>query len=226
MKKTNKLFVVIMAAVMAIPMVACESNVEVTPTPAATTTEVTEAQPTEESVVEPEVTEVPETTEEVTEVTEAPEPTEEPVVSDDPNVIDGYDFTDFNEKNSDANYDKVVDSMEYDTIKFIIHHYEETRQVIGILSNGDKYYVPVDDADNYCFYFYFPKEVLTVEADGMDTYNETTQTYLYIQGGKNGYSANIRDTSIITEDGYELTGHVVYTDGTEETIVITLYPEQ
>ena len=218
MKKINKFLAVMLAAIMVMPMVACEGNEPTTPAPTTEVTEVTEA-PTEE-VVEPEVTETPEPTEEV-----VVEPTEEPVVGD-PNIVDGYDFTDFNEDNSDENYDKVVDSMTYDSVKFIIHRVEYYQHSItGILSDGDKYYVPNDGAAYY-YYFYFPKAIKTVEVDGMSEYMSDTPTYLYDQEGKNGYSANVRDDSIITEDGYELTGHVVYTDGTEETIVITLYPEK
>ncbi len=39
-------------------------------------------------------------------------------------------------------------------------------------------------------------------------------------------SANIRDASILTEDGFDITCWVVYGGGEEETRTITVYPEQ
>lgn len=222
MNLSNKFFAIIAMVILTVLAVACESKEPTTPEPTTEVTEVTEV-PTEE-VAEPKVTEESAPTEEVIE----PEPTEEPV-SDNPNIVDGYDFTDYNEDNSDESYDKVVDSMTYDSVKFIVHRlgdYENWEHTITeILSDGDDFYWPNDGKD-YFFYFYFPKDIKTVEVDGMDSYEFNTPTYLYDQGTKNGYSANVRSRGIITENGYNLTGHVVYTDGTEETIVITLYPEQ
>ena len=217
MRKMKMFLTIIMVAVFAIPMVACESNGE--PTPVAEPVSV--AEPTEEPTVEAEPTEEP---------TVEAEPTEEPTVEveENPNVIDGYDFTDYNEENRSENYDKVVDSMDYDSVRFIIHRVQDYQhKVVGILSDGDNYNMAIGEEMIDYLYFYFPKEPAKVEVDGMCGYETDTPTYLYIQEekGNKGYSANVRDRSILT-DGYELTGHVVYTDGTEETIKVTLYPAE
>ena len=152
-----------------------------------------------------------------------PEPVEE-----DFDVHTAYDFSAFNENPSLDIYHDIVDTITYDKTLFIIRNLVDGHKVDGVLVDGDEYYVSADDATHIFYYFYFPKDVETVEVDGMDYYDQNTKTYLFIEeeNGKYGYSANVRDASIITEDGYDLTGHVVYTDGTEETITITLYPAE
>ena len=116
--------------------------------------------------------------------------------------------------------------MNFDHIRFIVNNNVDGRKVETILDNGDAYFSSKEDITHIFFYFYLPKDVEKVEVDGMDYFDLISDTYMYIQedDGLYGYSANIRNADIITEDGYELTGHVVYTDGTEETITITLYP--
>lgn len=238
MKLKNMIIGFLALSLLTVSLTACGNAGNNTEATEITTEAVTE-ETTEETSNEAEVTEEP--TEETVEpdVTEAPEPTEEPVVSGDPNIIDGYDFTDFNEHNNLENYFKIVNTMEYDSLKLIViktdnHH----QQVIDILSDGDKYTIPYDwkgydenNEVNYWFNLYYPKSDIHTEVDGMSEYYMDTPTYYYCVYSEdpeypNTISANIRDASILTEDGYDMTCRVVYGGGEEETITITVYPEQ
>ena len=213
MKKTNKLFAIMMAAVMAIPMVACESNVEPA-TPVATTAEVTEAPEPTEEVVEPEVTEAPEPTEEVVE----PEPTEEPV-SDNPNIIDGIDFSAWYDGEVETSFDIIDEQADYDSLRIFI---TAKGKAYAILADGESF-TQEEEVGHYTLLIYAPKPVTKVEAIGEH----------YMIFGKKGIGAP--DDSKIVDGGdidpdftatdYECGAKVTYEDGTEETIKVYITKE-
>ncbi len=209
---TKKLLVTLMlAAIMVMPLVACEGNVEPA-TPVATTAEVTEAPEPTEEVVEPEVTEAPEPTEEP--VVE-PEPTEEPI-SEDPNIIDGIDFTEFNNQyheEPDGDFIYVWDVMhqqaKYDNLRIVVI---SDAKAEAILADGDSI-VQEEENGSYNLFIYRPKKIVSMEKIGGDEVELIETTYPSIAG--------------MLEIGYEVTGtdieagvKVTYEDGTQESITI------
>ena len=201
MKKTTKFFTVMLAAMLVMPMVACEPEAD--PTTPAPTTEVTEVQPTEEPVVEPEVTEEPAPTEEVVE----PEVTEE-VVEDNPNVIDGIDFTEFNE--GDASFFDIMENYpNNDNLKLIAL---SDKRVEAILEDGDSIIQEKDNGE-YTFFFYTSKDVKSVYKIGGKDVSADIAEYPNIRG-----YCFVKDE--VTGTDIECGATVTYEDGTEESITI------
>lgn len=211
---TKKLLVTIMlAAIMVMPLVACEGNVE--PATPVATAEVTEAPEPTEEVVEPEVTEETAPTEEVVE----PEVTEE-VVEDNPNVIDGIDFTDM--YNKQAPLEDVIDKQaKYDTMRIFA---VSGGHVYAILQDGDYFTQDEENINNstfgyYSYFIYAPKKIVNIEKIGGNDISFYTQSDLEIDSSSKVVgSCGVRYESTGTD--LECGAKVTYEDGTEETITI------
>ena len=211
----KRILVVLLLTVMAMSMVGCEGQ---------TKPEVQNA-PTEETVVETEVTEEtvveePGGAEETVVETEAPEePTEMPTedgVEDNPNVIDGIDFTEFNkqyheEKEGDYIYvwDVMHQQAKYDNLRIVVI---SDAKAEAILADGDSI-VQEEENGSYNLFIYRPKKIVSMEKIGGDEVELIETTYPSIAG--------------MLEIGYEVTGtdieagvKVTYEDGTQESITI------
>ena len=208
----------ILATVMVLLMVACEGSADT-----AGTTDPVEAiaEPTEEVV---EATEVAEPTEEVevTEVTEEPTPE---VVENNPDVIDGIDFTDYH--NYENKLDETIDSQaDYDSMRAIAI---TSHRVYAILKDGDSFKEDeetrqFEDGGSYGFFVYAPKEIVDITFIGGENIHFISQSDLGCEKSSKIKGAfGIPDE--ITGTDIECGAKVVYEDGSEETLTIYVTKE-
>ena len=162
MKKRVIAIVVMVALVMS--MVACGSTQaqpvqESTP---ATKTE-TAAEPAEETKVEtPVVTEEPKAEESEVKEEPAAEVSVEPV-EEESDIIDGIDFSSYNNEGEYENLDAIIKEQNYDSLKAVVIDGEE-QVVRNILSDGDSIVI---EAREFCILrYYAPKEVSRLEQIG------------------------------------------------------------
>ena len=167
-----------------------------TTAPETTSGATAEVAPTEETVAVAEA-EAAEATPEVAEVVEPTEveatPTEE-VVEDNPNVIEGVDFTSFNEENMVLSY--AMYGMKFDVPRLVVTRrvemsFDTERKVMCILSDGDKFTEePVDEkpehyeATRYEYSIYAPKAIKDV------SYNQRKIEY-NLEGVEQTFSADL-----------------------------------
>ena len=197
-----------------------------------------------------EVSETAETTPEVTEEpTEAPAPTEEVVVEDNPNIIDGVDFTSFN---AGGTIRIALSQLQYDEPKIVV-----TRKVmsmsgqeisaIGIMSNGEHYVEEeVEDKPSdymetdFTYYIYAPKniknvtynkETITIDSNGEGRTTDTDHLSPKESDEKeiDGvmypklFYFGLNDFALVTND--EVTMNIEYEDGTSDQMTIYITKE-
>ena len=149
----------------------------------------------------------------------------EPVEEDDPNVIDGIDFTAFN--NGDEPFCNPAVEMEYDTMRILVL---ANQHVYAILKDGDTFELE-EKQKYYSFYIYTPKAVSDLETNTSfffekssslftdlpgDNWDKVSEIMPYVTG------ASIEDIG----DGMDFSTTVIYEDGSEETITVTLTPAE
>ena len=214
MKKTTKMRIAMAMTAVILFLTACESSTGNVGSTGTTEPAVTEA-PTPEVV---EATEVAEPTEEVVEVTEEPTPE---VVEENPNIIDGIDFTKFN-NSQESIYEAIDRQATYDTMRIVA---VTNQKAVGILKNGD-YITQEENESNsgYSFFVYAPKTVVNVEEIIGEKTRFSSQSDLEIDpSSKIIGSCRIKRSE--TGKDLECGIRVTYEDGSEETIIIYVTKE-
>ncbi len=222
MKRTRCL-VVLMALIMALAMVACGSEQGNNLEENTSSHSNRDDDENEVEVEDPEPDEKPEVTkpeDPEPEVVE-PEPEPEPVVEDDPNVIDGIDFSGYN--NGQERLYVPVLNMTYDSLRVLVLADDHA---VAILKDGESF--EMQDEDVYYIYEIFvPKEASEVE------YSES------VHSGKNNLFTETEDEIAFSKvmpfnfrlledtsgENMEYTISVKYVDGTEETITLYITKE-
>ena len=225
MKGMRKYLALLMAAIMVFSMVACDSDTGSESQGSSnrndeqTVTQVAEEKPTAEDpkpdVEEPEVTQP-----------DKPDPEEkdpEPVVEDNPNIIEDVDFTAFNEDGDREKLAEILNTMDLDGLRLIVLKYSHEAKielVDDVLEDGESYGCD-KPAEYYVFALYQPKEIQNIAVD------EANMGYAHNvhNGYKYGrvYYIIISNLDILTADGYDMSVTATYSDGSEETITVTLY---
>lgn len=135
---------------------------------------------------------IPEPTKAVAEPTKTAEPTEAPVevkpteapveaepteasVEEDPNIIEGIDFTEFNEGRLPLS--EIVPNFTFDTVRLIPcqKYYAE-----ALIKNGDHFTMVKDPNDNgfYQFEIYTPRKVADISTPSIGTITEIADDWI------------------------------------------------
>lgn len=218
MKRTRKFLAIVASLIFVMSVLAgCEKGSGSGPSTAiGSSAEPTVQAPTEAApTAAPEVTEAVEPTVEATPTEEVEAPTE----AADPNIIDGIDFTEYN--NGEAPINKPVATMNYDTIR-VVASTEHGREGLAcaILADGDSF--TMEPEKIYWYVIYLPKKAEAVEKlnpDNID-YLGAPMEYVSDDGvkydGLFGFALNREVTGEDVEVGFLFK----YTDGTEESITM------
>lgn len=228
MKGMRKYLAVMMAVIMALAMVACDSEQDSRPEENTSSHSNRDDDENEVEVEDPEPDEKPEVTkpeDPEPEVVE-PETEPEPVVEDDPNIIEGVDFTAFNEDGNRETLAGIMNTMKLDGLRLIALKLSDAagHEVVDeMLADGATYNVAPDKLFYYVFLLYQPGKIENIAVDETNIFCSHGVFYDYVYGG--AYLFSISNPDIITADGYDMTVTATYSDGTEETITVTLVAE-
>lgn len=224
MKRARKYLAILMAVIMVVSMVACDSdnggNVssgnENEPAVTVTNNNQQEPEVTEPETTEPEVTE-PETTDPV----EVVDP--DPVVEDNPNVIKGVDFTDYNVNG--GSIFNAFDKLTCDKLMWVIRADLEgtgNKKVIDALFDGDSFDMLLDKS--YKIYLYIPERVDSLDSISIDDGDVGILNVGDTDIDGNSYSKVVYELYFNSEgqpmDNMPVSITVTYDDGSTESLTV------